>query len=81
MLNWWPRWAYRERLAREDATILIARYGVRANHIANVRSSALNCNRRPYHWKHVHSIISQLLPYDGDDEDDSLLKGDQDSTP
>jgi hypothetical protein len=73
MFSWWRKQGYREHLAHEDATILIARYGVRASHIANRRvavmrnGSVFESNRPPCHWKRVHSITSQLLPYDGDD--------------
>lgn len=71
MFSWWRKQEYRERLAQEDATILIARYGVRASHIANRRvirnGSVFASNRPPSHWKRVHSITRQLLPYDGDD--------------
>jgi hypothetical protein len=73
MFVWWRNWQARERLALEDATILIARYGVRASHIANRRvammrnGSVFYSNRPPCHWKRVHSITCQLLPYDGDD--------------
>jgi hypothetical protein len=73
MLKWWRKREYRERLAQEDATILIARYGVRASNIANHRvaamrdGSVLTSNRTRCHWKRVHSIARQLLPYDGDD--------------
>jgi hypothetical protein len=73
MLGWWNKWQYRTRLAEVDATVLIARYGVRASHIANCRidtmrnGSAFDANRPPCHWKRVRSITRQLLPYDGDD--------------
>jgi hypothetical protein len=73
MLNWWRKWEHRNRLAQVDATVLIARYGVRASHIANCRvdrvrsGSAVYSNRPPCHWRRVHSITRQLLPYDGDD--------------
>jgi hypothetical protein len=76
MLSWWRKREYRERLAQEDATVFIARYGVRASHIADRRvammrnGSVIASNRPPCHWKRVHSIIRQLLPYDGDDEAD-----------
>jgi hypothetical protein len=37
--------------------------------MAQMRNGAvLDSNRLPSHWKRVHSIICQLLPYDGDDE-------------
>ena len=73
MFDWWRKWEYRDRLAQEDATILIGRYGMRASYIANRRvammrnSSVFYSNRPPCHWKRVHSITRQLLPYDGDD--------------
>ena len=73
MFSLWRKRKYRERLAQEDATVLIARYGVRASNIANHRvatmrdGSVLTSNRPPCHWKRVHSITRQLLPYDGDD--------------
>jgi hypothetical protein len=73
MFTWWTKREYRERLACEDAIVLIARYGVRASHIANRRvammrnGSVLASNRPPCHWKRVHSITRQLLPYDEDD--------------
>jgi hypothetical protein len=81
MFNWWRKREYRQRLAQEDATILIARYGVRASHIANHRmtmmrnGSVFDSNRPSCHWKRVHSITRQLLPYDGEDGPDGLLKG------
>jgi hypothetical protein len=71
--RWWRKWEERKRLAQEDAMVLIARYGTRASHIANRRvailrnGSALYYNRPTCHWKRVHSITRQLLPYDGDD--------------
>jgi hypothetical protein len=73
MFSCWRNWEYRKRLAVEDATVLIARYGVRASHIANRRvatmrnGSVFDSNRPPCHWKRVHTITRQLLPYDGDD--------------
>jgi hypothetical protein len=73
MLSWWRKWEYRNRLAQVDATVLIARYGVRASYIANGRAATMrngsmfDSNRPPCHWKRVHSITRQLLPYDGDD--------------
>jgi hypothetical protein len=73
MVRWWHRWQERMRLAEKDATILIARYGVRASHIAKRRltqmrnGAVFDSNRPACHWKRVHSIIRQLLPYDGDD--------------
>jgi len=69
----WRKGEVRKRLAQEDAMVLIARYGTRASHIANRRvammrnGSALYHNRPACHWKRVHSITRQLLPYDGDD--------------
>jgi hypothetical protein len=74
MFHWWQRLQDRERLAEEDATILIARFGTRASYIASRRltqmqnSAVCDSNRPPCHWKRVHSIVLQLLPYDGDDE-------------
>ena len=74
MLGWWVEWQKRKRLAEEDATILIARFGVRASHVANRRIMTMNdgavlaSNRPACHWKRVYSITRQLLPYDGDDE-------------
>jgi hypothetical protein len=53
---------------------LIARHGVRASHVAKRRvammkaGSAFDSNRPASHWKRVHCIARQLLPYDGDDE-------------
>jgi hypothetical protein len=79
MLGWWHKRKYRRRLAEVDATILIARYGTRASHIANSRIAmkrngpVFDSNRPPCHWKRVRSIIRQLLPYDGDDGGDGLL--------
>ncbi len=72
MFSWWRRGEGRKRLAQEDAIVLIARYGIRASHIANrrvamMRSGSVLYNRPACHWKRVHSIIRQLLPYDGDD--------------
>jgi hypothetical protein len=72
MFGWWHRWQERKRLALEDATILIARFGVRASHVAGLRliqmrgGTILDSNRPACHWKRVHSITRQLLPYDGD---------------
>jgi hypothetical protein len=37
MFRWWQRLQDRERLAEEDATILIARFGARASYIASRR--------------------------------------------
>jgi hypothetical protein len=71
IFRWWRKREDRRRLAQKDATVLIARYGTRASHIANRRvammrnGSAFYSNRR--HWKRVHSITRQLLPYDEDD--------------
>ena len=79
MFGWWVAWQKRKRLAEEDATILIARFGVRASHMANRRVMMMNdravfdANRPACHWKRVYSITRQLLPYDGDDGD-SFLK-------
>jgi hypothetical protein len=76
MFPLWRKWQNRERLAARDATILIARCGARASYIANrrltqVRNGIISDSSRPScHWKRVHSIIRQLLPYDGADEDD-----------
>jgi hypothetical protein len=73
MLGWWRIWQERTRLAEEDATILIARFGVRASHVANRRVAMMNdgavfdANRPACHWKRVYSITLELLPYDGDD--------------
>ena len=58
MFRWWQKLQDRERLAEVDATLLIARFGSRAGYT----------NRPPCHWKRVHSIVGELLPYDGDDE-------------
>jgi hypothetical protein len=72
MFSWRRKWQDRRRLAEEDAIVLIARYGMRASYIANRRvatmrnGSAFYSNRPACHWKRVHSIIRQLLPYDGD---------------
>jgi hypothetical protein len=68
----WRKWEERKRLAQEDAMVLIARYGTRASHIANrrvamMRNGSVLYNRPACHWKRVHSIIRQVLPYDGDD--------------
>jgi hypothetical protein len=70
--RWWRKWEERKRLAQEDAMVLIARYGTRASHIANrrvamMRNGSALYNRPACHWKRVHSITRQLLPYDGDD--------------
>jgi hypothetical protein len=72
MLRWYRKWEDRTRLAEEDATTLIARYGMRASHIASRRVAAMEngsllYNRPACHWKRVRSIVRQLLPYDGDD--------------
>jgi hypothetical protein len=78
MFRWWQRLQNRERLAEEDATILIARSGTRASYIARRRltqirnGGVLDSNRPPCHWKRVHFIVRQLLPYDGDDEGPTL---------
>ena len=37
MFRWWQRLQDRERLAEEDATLLIARFGTRASYIASRR--------------------------------------------
>lgn len=64
----------RERLAEVDASLLIARFGTRASYIASRRlaqmrnDAVFDSNRRPCHWKRVHSIVLGLLPYDEDDE-------------
>ena len=74
MFRWWQRFQDRERLAEEDATILIARFGARASYIASRRlaqmrnGAVFDSNRPRCHWKRVYSIVRQLLPYDGDDE-------------
>jgi hypothetical protein len=74
MFRWRQRLQDRERLAEVDATILIARFGTRASYVASrrltrMRNGAIfNSNRPPCHWKRVHSIVCQLLPYDGEDE-------------
>jgi hypothetical protein len=75
MFRWWQKWQDRNRLAQEDATVLIARFGARASHIASrrliqIRTRAVfDSNRPASHWKRVHSITRQLLPYDGDDRE------------
>ena len=57
MLSWWRKWKYRNHLAQIDATVLIARYGVRASYIANSRAATMrngsmfDSNRPPCHWK------------------------------
>ena len=74
MFRWRHKRQERKRLAVIDATILIARCGARASHIANRRVSQMrngiifDSNRPPCHWKRVHSIVRELLPYDGDDD-------------
>jgi hypothetical protein len=73
MLTWLRKWKYRNHLAQVDATVPIARYGVRASYIANSRAATMrngsmfDSNRPPCHWRRVHSVTRQLLPYDGDD--------------
>jgi hypothetical protein len=71
MFRWWQRLQDRERLAEVDATLLIARFGTRASYIASRRLTQMRIgavsNRPPCHWKRVHSIVSELLPYDGDE--------------
>jgi hypothetical protein len=73
MFRWWHKWQDRNRLAQEDATVLIARFGATASHIASHRliqmrsGEVFDSNRPACHWKRVHSITLQLLPYDGDD--------------
>jgi hypothetical protein len=71
MFSWRHKREYHERLAQEDAAVLIARYGVKASHIANRRMAMMisDSNRSPCHWKRVHSTL-QLLPYDEDSEVD-----------
>ena len=59
IFRWWRKWDDQKRLAQKDATVLIARYGTRASHIAIRRAAMMR--------KRVHSITRQLLPYDGDD--------------
>ena len=73
MFRWWQRLQDRERLAGVDATLLIARFGTRASYIASrhltqMRNGAVS-NLPPGHWKRVHSVVSELLPYDGDDDE------------
>jgi hypothetical protein len=74
MFGWWVALQKRKRLAEEDAAILIARFGVRASHMANRRVMMMNdgavfdANRPACHWKRVYSITRRLLPYDGDDK-------------
>ena len=61
MFNWWRKWEYRQRLAQEDATILIARYRVRvANDRVTVMRNREVSNRPPCHWKRVYSITRQF---------------------
>jgi hypothetical protein len=73
MFNWWRVREHRKRRAQEDAVVLIARYGMRASNIAKHRvemmrnGSEFYSSRPPRHWKRVHSITCELLPYDGDD--------------
>jgi hypothetical protein len=73
MFRWWQRLQDRE-LAEVDATILIARFGTRASYVASRRltqmrnGAVFDSNRPSCHWKRVHSIVCQLLPYDEDDE-------------
>jgi hypothetical protein len=73
MLSWLHKWQYRNRLAQEDAAVLIARYGVRASynanrHVAMMRNGLVFHSDRPrYHWKRVYSITRELLPYDDDE--------------
>jgi hypothetical protein len=72
MFRYWQRLQDRERIAEVDATLLIARFGIRATYMASRRLTQMQngavSNRPPFHWKRVHSIVSELLPYDGDDE-------------
>jgi len=72
MFRWLQRLQDRERLAEEDATILIARFGTRASYVASRRQmrngAVFDSNRPACHWKRVHSIVCKLLPYDRDDE-------------
>jgi hypothetical protein len=70
MFRWWSNWQDRKRLAQEDAAILIARFGVRASHMAKrrvilMRRRGARFQSSPCHWKRVYSIARQLLPYDG----------------
>jgi len=72
MFHWWRSWQDRRRLALEDATIMIARFGVRASHVASLRlaqmrsGAVLDSNRPACHWQRVYSITRRLLPYDGE---------------
>jgi len=73
MFRWWHRWQDRKRLAQLDAKIMIARFGVRATYMARRRvvliqnGEVFDSNRPSCHWKRVHSLVRQLLPYDGED--------------
>ena len=72
MFRWWQRLQDRERLAEVDATLLIARFGSRAGYMSRRLSQMRNgaaSNRPSCHWKRVHSIVVELLPYDADDEE------------
>jgi len=71
MFRWSQGLLDRERLAEVDATLLIARFGTRAGYMSRRLTQMQNgavSNRPPCHWKCVHSIVGELLPYDGDDE-------------
>ena len=69
MFRWWQRLQDRERLAEEDATLLIARFGTRASFIASRRLTQMRngavSNRPPCHWKRVHSIVIELCRMTG----------------
>jgi hypothetical protein len=73
MFAWWRKWQESKLLVERDATILIARFGVRASFIARRRLAAmekgdvLDSNRPACHWRRVYSLTRQLLPFDGED--------------
>jgi hypothetical protein len=73
LMSWLRQRDERQRLATEDARLLIARFGVRASHVARRRlhemdrGSITDANRPPCHWRRVFKLTRQLLPYDDSD--------------
>jgi hypothetical protein len=73
LLGWLHQRDERQRLATEDARLLIARFGVRASHVARRyldemdRGSTTDANRPQCHLRRVFKLTRQLLPYDGSD--------------
>jgi hypothetical protein len=71
MLSLLRRWQERRLLAEQDASVLIARFGVRASHMAGRRlammqnGEVVDSNRPVCHWKRVYATVCKVLPYDG----------------